>query len=83
MTVMGEGKLPGAVQLRALGDKHGLRNAGAVNERVRDAVSRWQIDADEAGVTKKSADLVGRAIGAIATRGAEAVKPVKLRKKRS
>ena len=62
MTVLGEGKAPGIGNLRALGEKHALRNAGNIIDQVRSAVSRWQGCADEAGVTSKSAKMIAATI---------------------
>lgn len=70
MMVMGEGKAPSASHLRALAEKHGLRNANAIIAHVQDAVSKWREHADAAGVTKKSATMVERALGEIAKRDA-------------
>ena len=62
MTVLGEGKAPGIGNLRALGEKHALRNAGNIIDQVRSAVSRWQGCADAAGVTSKSAKMIAATI---------------------
>lgn len=62
MTVMGEGKSPGVVQLRALGKKHALKNAGVILEQVQSAVNRWQAHADDGGVTAKSAKMIAARI---------------------
>lgn len=62
MTVMGEGKEPGGPQLRALGDKHALRNAGIIIDQVQSAVSRWQVYAEDSGVTAKSAKMIAARI---------------------
>lgn len=85
MMVMGEGKAPGASNLRALAEKHGLKNADAIISRVLDAVSKWRVHADEAGVTKKSITMVERAIGEIAKRDTppapKAAKPKRARRR--
>ena len=62
MMVMGEGKSPGAGQLRALYKKHGLRNGEAIIDEVRAAISFWPQHADVAGVTKKSAKMIASRI---------------------
>lgn len=71
MTVVGEGK-PGVQNLRALGDKHALRDAGAIIDQVQAAVARWQAFADEAGVTAKSAKMIGAKIAPPAKKPAAA-----------
>lgn len=85
MMVMGEGKTPGATHLRALAEKHGLKNADAIIGRVKDAVSKWRVHADEAGVTKRSATMVERALGEISKRDAppapKAAKPKRARRR--
>jgi len=68
MMVMGEGKNPGAAQLRALAKKHGVAAADETIDRVRAVVTRWPAYASEAGVTKKSSALIERALNAIAIR---------------
>ncbi len=83
MMVMGEGKSPGVAQLRALGEKHGLRATNAIIDRVMAATARWAIHAEAAGVTKASATKIQKGIAAIAARGvprpakAKATKPAK------
>ena len=62
MTVMGEGKSPGVPQLRALGEKHALRNAGIVIDHVQSVVNRWQTYAEKSGVTAKSAKMIAARI---------------------
>ena len=76
MTVMGEGKQPGVHQLRALGEKHALRKSPAIIEQVQSAVARWQENADQAGVTVKSAKLIAGKIAPPAMKPA-AAKPAK------
>ncbi len=76
MTVMGEGKAPGVQQLRALGEKHALRNAGIIIDQVQSAVSRWQVCAEESGVTAKSTKMIAARI-APAKKAAAAKKAVK------
>ena len=59
--VIGEGKNPGVDQLRALGKKHGLKNADILLAKVQEAVSRWRHYAEQAGVTEKSTkDIVDK-----------------------
>jgi len=62
MTVMGEGKEPVVQHLRALGEKHALRNTGIIIDQVQSAVSRWHIYAEESGVTAKSAKMIAARI---------------------
>lgn len=59
MMVMGEGKAPGVAHLRALAKKHGIARYEEIIEEVRAAVYRWQSFADAAGVSKKSAKMIG------------------------
>ena len=61
--VMGEGKNPGAEHLRALGKKHGLRNAPDILAKVQEAVSSWRQHARQAGVTAKSTKDIADKIG--------------------
>jgi serine/threonine-protein kinase HipA len=62
--VMGEGKNPGVEHLRALGEKHRLKNAPDILAKVRNAASRWPQHASQAGVTAKSTASVANKIGA-------------------
>lgn len=62
MMVMGEGRAPSVEHLRALARKHGIKRAEEIIEEVRAAVSRWQTFADAAGVSKKSAKMIGSRI---------------------
>jgi serine/threonine-protein kinase HipA len=85
MTVMGEGKSPGVVQLRALGKKHALKNAGVIIEQVQSAVNRWQTYADDGGVTAKSAKMIAARIAppakkVVAAKPKAAKKPVSKKK---
>jgi serine/threonine-protein kinase HipA len=59
MMVMGEGRAPGAGHLRALARKHGLRNGEVILGDVQAAVASWGQHADAAGLTKKSAKMIG------------------------
>lgn len=59
MTVMGEGRDPGPDHLRQLARKHALRNGEAILTEVQDAISKWSVHADAAGLTRKAAKLVG------------------------
>lgn len=59
MTIMGEGKSPGVEQLRALAKKHSLKTGAAVLAEVEAAVAAWAAHADEAGLAKKAAKLIG------------------------
>jgi serine/threonine-protein kinase HipA len=52
--VMGEGRNPGAEQLRTLGKEHDLKNAPAILAKVQKAVARWWDHAAKAGVSAKS-----------------------------
>jgi serine/threonine-protein kinase HipA len=61
--VMGEGKNPGAEHLRALGKKHGLKNAPDILAKVQEAVSHWQQHAGQASVTAKSTKDIADKIG--------------------
>ncbi len=64
MLVMGEGRAPGAEHLRALAKKHGLKKADAIIDEVRAAITRWPEWADEAGLAKRAAKVVGERIWA-------------------
>ncbi len=63
MMVLGEGRNPGLEQLRTLGKKHGLKNAPAILERVRETVSRWREYADAAGVSARSTKNIAEKLG--------------------
>lgn len=76
MMVMGEGRAPGVEHLRALAKKHGVTRAEMIIEEVRAAVCRWQSFADAAGVSKKSAKMIGSRLEPAP------VKPTKTAKKR-
>jgi serine/threonine-protein kinase HipA len=60
--VLGEGKAPGIPHLQTLGKKHGIKNAPAILERVREAVSNWRAFAEQASVCQSSADLIAKAL---------------------
>ncbi len=60
--VMAEGKSPGTAELRALGKQHSLKNAPEILERVHRAVAMWPTFAEQAGVSRKSADGVAAKI---------------------
>ena len=53
-TVMGEGRSPSIEHLRALGKKHGLKNAEPLIDQVNCAVKKWPDYADKTGLTKRS-----------------------------
>lgn len=57
MLVMGEGKNPTKEHLMKLAAKFGLRKANEIYDEVREAVSRWDCFADEAGVSRKTRQL--------------------------
>lgn len=58
MTVLGEGRAPDATHLRALGDKHQIKNVKIVIEEVQNAVLQWKAIASNAGVTKPAVQLI-------------------------
>jgi serine/threonine-protein kinase HipA len=59
MTVMGEGRDPGPDHLRQLARKHDLKNGEAILAEVQEAIGKWADHADDAGLTKTAAKLVG------------------------
>jgi serine/threonine-protein kinase HipA len=75
MMVLGEGRNPGIDQLRALGKKHGIKNAETIIDEVRSAVARWKDFADAAKVTKKSATMIASRIAPPPVKPAKAKKP--------
>ena len=60
--VAGESKAPGKKQLLELGDTFEVKNAEAIIEDVRDAVSRWQDYSAEAGVDAASKTLIAKTL---------------------
>jgi serine/threonine-protein kinase HipA len=54
MLVMGEGRNPGTVQLRALGKQHGIKDAPEILAKVKKAVANWPRYAKLADVSRKS-----------------------------
>ena len=58
MLIMGEGRNPGMAQLETLGKQHGLKDAPEILEKVRKAVTNWPRYADQAGVSRKSAQEI-------------------------
>jgi serine/threonine-protein kinase HipA len=54
MLVMGEGRNPGTVQLRALGKQHGIKNAPEILAKVKKAVANWPRYAELADVSRRS-----------------------------
>ena len=60
---MGEGKSPGTAELRALRKQHSLKTAPQILERVHKAVAMWSSFAEQAGVSRKTADGVAAEIG--------------------
>jgi serine/threonine-protein kinase HipA len=62
MLVMGEGKNPGATQLQALGKQHGIKCAPEILAKVKAAVANWPRYAEQAGVSRKSAQEIATKI---------------------
>jgi serine/threonine-protein kinase HipA len=60
--VMGEGKNPGVLQLRALAKEHALKNAPGILAKVQKAVVRWRVHAAKAGVSAKSTKEIAATI---------------------
>jgi serine/threonine-protein kinase HipA len=60
---MGEGKRPTREQLLKLAQKHGLKKGRKIVEEVKEAVSQWHKFSKTAGVTKKTAQMIAKAIG--------------------
>jgi len=54
MLVMGEGRNPGTVQLRALGKQHGIKNAPEILAKAKKAVANWPRYAELADVSRRS-----------------------------
>jgi serine/threonine-protein kinase HipA len=54
MLVMSEGMNPGPAQLQALGNRHGMKNAPDILEKVERTVANWSRYAEQAGVSRKS-----------------------------
>ena len=52
--VLGEGKNPTRAQLLALGQKHGIKKAPLILDRVLETISSWPGFAHQAGVTEQS-----------------------------
>jgi len=81
MMVMGEGRNPGIEQLRALGQKHGIKKTNQIIDEVRAAVSQWQSFADAAGVAKTTAKLIGSRIAPAQAKPPKAARKAPARKK--
>jgi serine/threonine-protein kinase HipA len=64
MLLLGEGREPGVEGLTELGRKHGIKRARKICERVQAAVAQWLEFSKQVGVTKKSASVIGKALGA-------------------
>jgi serine/threonine-protein kinase HipA len=60
---MGEGKHPTTEHLLKLAQKHGLKKGRKIVEEVKEAVSQWHKFSKPAGVTKKTAQMIAKAIG--------------------
>lgn len=58
MLIMGEGKNPSKEHLMKLAAAFGLKKASEIYDEVRCAVSRWDCFADEAGLSKKSREMM-------------------------
>ena len=58
MLVMGEGRNPGTAQLQALGKQHGIKNAPEILAKVKRAVANWPRYAEQADVSRKSAQEI-------------------------
>jgi serine/threonine-protein kinase HipA len=71
MLVMGEGRSPGLVQLRALSKKHVLKKGEAIIDEVCVAIARWPKFAEAAGLTKASAKLISDRINPAAPKPAK------------
>jgi len=61
MLVMGEGRNPGTAQLQALGKQHGIKDAPEILEKVKGAVANWPRYAEQADVSRRSAnEIIGK-----------------------
>jgi serine/threonine-protein kinase HipA len=58
MLVMGEGRNPGGAQLQALGKQHGIKSAQEILAKVKAAVANWRRHAEQAEVSRKSAQEI-------------------------
>ena len=67
MTVLGEGKAPSLREILALGRKVGLKDMEmqGICDQVRAAVGQWAKFAEEARVTGKSKDALGKVFGGV------------------
>ncbi len=68
MTVLGEGRNPGRGEVFSLGRKAGLkdREMAEICDHVREAVGKWELWADEGGVSAKTTAMLKRAFDAVA-----------------
>jgi serine/threonine-protein kinase HipA len=60
---MGEGKNPTMEHLLKLAQKHGLKKGSVIVEEVKEAVSQWKRFAKVAGVSRKTEQMIAKAIG--------------------
>jgi serine/threonine-protein kinase HipA len=61
-SVMGEGKNPGVVHLKKLGEGAGLSEGqiSAIIEQTKAALATWSEKAKEYGVSRANIDLIGK-----------------------
>jgi serine/threonine-protein kinase HipA len=60
---MGEGKNPTMEHLLKLAQKHGLKKGSVIVEEVKEAVSQWKRFAKVAEVSRKTEQMIAKAIG--------------------
>lgn len=59
---LGEGKNPTTQHLLDLGKKHGLKHAGKIVDEVKEAVEKWRIFAEIAGVSKRMEQTITKVL---------------------
>ncbi|MDH4472254.1 MAG: type II toxin-antitoxin system HipA family toxin [Fluviicola sp.] len=66
--VAGESQAPGAKHLLELANHFRVKNPHQIIDEVREAVSNWDLFADEAGVSNSSKRLIGKQLDQLLTR---------------
>ncbi len=64
--VAGESQNPGRKELMKLAKHFGLKNAITIIEQVQDSINKWEVIAEESGVTKENRKTIKKALDQLA-----------------
>lgn len=63
--VMGEGRSPGAKELKKLANKFQIKAGNAIIEEVREVIAQWESFAKDSGVSIASSSIIQKVLGRI------------------